>query len=385
MKKLKKQINESFFNPVLHFLPLIVFMVVDDYWGLRAAWFSSLPVVIILFVYVLLAYKKILEWYLFSTLIYLVVAILASVLPYNKLVPEIRFVSLEFILLSVFAVSLLLRKKVESFINNRNKKMLSMVNNLNELFRMIWILGVVIFFFVHIYTFAILFEVSNLLDTLNSIHNAYLFVIFCVLMYELIRVTIIRVRLLREEWWPIVNEQGKMIGSIQHQASLLDENKFMHPVVRVMLVDNNRILLQKRCKIDNFSPGLWDTAISNHVKLSENIEQCIQRTAYERYGLDDIKSVFLSNYIHETAHEFHYAFLFVACRLPYNTINSKFIDQAKWWTLGQIEENLSSGIFTENFVSELDLLKRSGLLDSVQCECDCKLKEVIYNGTKNEN
>jgi len=58
MKKLRQQINESFFNPVLHFLPLIVFMVVYDFWGLNIAWSVSLPVTLLLFVYIFFLYRK---------------------------------------------------------------------------------------------------------------------------------------------------------------------------------------------------------------------------------------------------------------------------------------------------------------------------------------
>ena len=55
-----------------------------------------------------------------------------------------------------------------------------------------------------------------------------------------------------------------------------------------------------------------------------------------------------------------------------------FADQLKWWTQQQIEQELETGIFTDNFKIEYDLLKRSGLLDSGKCECSCKLKETIY-------
>lgn len=65
--------------------------------------------------------------------------------------------------------------------------------------------------------------------------------------------------------------------------------------------------------------------------------------------------------------------------------NKKYIDHAKWWTAKQIEENLESGIFTENFKTEFDLLKRSGLLESVQCECECTLKDVISDSIKKIN
>ena len=377
MKRLRKQINESFFNPVLHFLPLMTFMMVEDFAGLSQAWFVALAVNLLLLVYVFINYRKLFEWFLFSTGIFLSIAAISSVLPIKDLPFEVKKVAIDYVVLTLFAISLAFRKKIESFINVRNIRMMSMVNNLNELFRMIWIVGVLIFVYVHLYTLLIIFKIPDLDNTLNFISSVYLLAFFFVICYEMIRVTLIRIRLLREEWWPIVNEQGKMIGSIHHTTSLQDEKKYMHPIVRVMLIDGNRIFLQKRSENDLVFPGMWDTAVSNHIRMSEKIEHCIQRTANERYGLRDLRPIFLSNYIHESTYEYHYAFLFVACKLPQLAYNPRYIDHAKWWTLAQIEANVDAGIFTENLLTEIELVKRSGLLESGRCECDCRLKQTL--------
>jgi isopentenyldiphosphate isomerase len=63
-----------------------------------------------------------------------------------------------------------------------------------------------------------------------------------------------------------VNEQGKIIGSVQHRTSLNDSNKYTHPIVRVLIIDRGMILLQKRAQDSLIYPGLWDTAITNHVR-----------------------------------------------------------------------------------------------------------------------
>ncbi|MBP7369563.1 MAG: hypothetical protein KA976_07570 [Paludibacteraceae bacterium] len=44
----------------------------------------------------------------------------------------------------------------------------------------------------------------------------------------------------------------------------------------------------------------------------------------------------------------------------------------------RIEENLQEGIFTENFLIEFDLLKKSAVLENNICDCACKLKETIF-------
>lgn len=379
MKRLRKQINETFFNPVIHFLPLIVFMVVNDFWDLKAAWVATLPVVFILFLYIFFFYRKIVQWFVFSVFVVFVVGSFISFFPVEKLPFPIGDVALESAVLIFFILSLIFRSYIEAMLNRRKSKLPPMVNNLNEMFRMLWMFGAVIFIYIHAYLLAASLQVSNLEYTLKFIHDAYLVLFLFVVFYELIRVTLIRVKLLREEWWPILNEKGKMIGSIHNKTSLSDPTKYIHPIIRVMLIEDNRIFLQKRCQQDLVYPGYWDTALSNHVKVNETVEQCISRTANERYGIKDLKPIFLSNYMHETDFEYHYAFLFVACKLPELEHNKDYIDHAKWWTVQQIEDNLSTDIFTENFLSEFELVKRSGLLDTGRCDCECRLKETIQN------
>ena len=381
MKRLRKQINETFFNPVIHFLPLIVFMVVNDFWDLKTAWVATLPVIFVLFLYIYFFYRKIVQWFVFSVFVVFVVGSVISFFPVEKLPSRIGDVALESAVLIFFILSLIFRSYIEAMLNRRKSKLPPMVNNLNEMFRMLWMLGAVIFIYIHAYLVTASLQVSNLDYTLRFIHDAYLVLFLFVVFYELIRVTLIRVKLFREEWWPILNEKGKMIGSIHNKTSLSDPTKYIHPIIRVMLIENNRIFLQKRSQQDLVYPGYWDTALSNHVKVNETVEQCVSRTANERYGIKELKPIFLSNYMHETDVEYHYAFLFVACKLPDLEHNKEYIDHAKWWTVQQIEDNLTTDIFTDNFLSEFELVKRSGLLESGKCECDCRLKEAVLNGS----
>ena len=145
-----------------------------------------------------------------------------------------------------------------------------------------------------------------------------------------------------------------------------------------MVIDNGMIFLQKRAQTDLISPSLWDTAISNHILMNESIDECIDRTIEQRYGIKEIKPIFISNYILEFEKESHYVFLFLTCSLKDIQLNSQFIEHTKWWTPQQIEANIGEGIFSDEFAVEYELLKRSGLLESGKCECQCRLRDEIY-------
>jgi hypothetical protein len=105
----------------------------------------------------------------------------------------------------------------------------------------------------------------------------------------------------------------------------------------------------------------------------------VEKTTAENFLLDNFKYMYLSNYTIDARNERQYAFLFVSCQQIEYNLNPTFSEQTKWWTQNQIEDNLSEGIFTENFMMEFDLLQRSGLLETGKCKCNCKLREAIYS------
>jgi len=380
MQALRKQIKESFFNPILHLLPLLIFLVVDDFYGMTMAWKISFPIASVLLIYIYFVYNRIFNWHLVFTLLFVVISLIAgldTLLPV-KMVNNVLIYKV--VVLASLLVFLLFRKPIHKIISPVISNLIPMSNNFNELYRVIWALFTVLSFYVAAYLVVSLSIRDNALY-LNFLQILYVCVLLFLSLYEILRVQIIRSKLLKEEWWPIVSDQGKIIGSIEHLTSLNDEKKYMHPVVRIHLIDKSMILLKKRPSDDPESPDLWDSSISNHVKMGETIEKCVERSAEEKYALNNFKFMYLSNYSLDGRNEKQYAFLFVSCLQAEYKLNPTTPDQTKWWTPGQIDDNLEEGIFSENFKIEFDLLQRSGLLESGKCECTCRMREVIYQQT----
>ncbi|MDR3654080.1 MAG: NUDIX domain-containing protein [Paludibacter sp.] len=378
MKKLRKQIKESFFNPIFHLLPILLFLVVDDFWGMNIAWKISFPVALILLVYVNFVYNRIFTWHLIFTLLFIVVSVISKliVLIFKSVI--IHDLGDELVIASFFLIFILFRKQIQKVFLRIISYLIPMTNNFEELYRVIWALFIVLTTYISTYVLVHTLVRAEKLYLLQ-LQYIYVGILTFLTIYEILRVQIIRSKLIREEWWPIVSIHGKIIGSIQHLTSLNDEKKYMHPVVRVLLVDKNMVLLKKCNSDDTQSPSMWDTSISNHVKMGETIEQCIDRSAKEKYALSNFKFMYLSNYTVESKNEKQYAFLFVSCLQTEYKLNPEVIEQTKWWTTKQIEDNLQDGIFSENFKIEFDLLSRSGLLENGKCECSCKLRDSIYS------
>ena len=386
MEKLSKQIRESFLNPVLQFLPLLVFLVVEDFFGIGLAWKVSFPVSLILLAYIYFLYNGIFIWHLIFTVVFLLVTVVTAVVELLPLDSSLRLVIPEAVSASFLLGYLVIRKQIQQLITQVMPKLIPMTNNFHELYRVV----------VAVFSVLVSYIAGSLLmnrlglqdaESQNLLIYVYIIIFICLIVYEFLRVQIVRSKLMAEEWWPIVNEQGKIVGNIEHETSLKDDKKYMHPIIRVLLIDKGLVLLQKRSAESIAFPGMWDTAISNHVKMGETIEQCVERTAKERYSIPNLKYMYLANYTGEVKRESYYAFLFVSCQEAEFKLNVEFADQLKWWTQQQIEDNMEAGIFTDIFKTEYDLLQRSGLLETGKCECSCKLKEVIYqqsNGTKKE-
>jgi isopentenyldiphosphate isomerase len=325
-------------------------------------------------------YNRIFTWHLIFTILFFAVGIIASL---ETLLP-VRLVSNELIYEIVVLVSLLFlivfRKQIQKLITGMISGLIPMSNNFNELYRVIKALFIVLLVYI---TASLVVEATIKENSLYLLMLQYIYlgVIVFLSLYEMLRVQLVRSKLLKEEWWPIVSTQGKIIGSIEHLTSLNDEKKYTHPVVHVLLIDKSMVLLKKRPFNDPESPDLWDSSISNHVKIGETIEKCVERSAEEKYALNNFRFMYLSNYSVEGKNEKQYAFLFVSCLQAEYKLNQDNLEQTKWWTQRQIEDNLKDGIFSENFKVEFALLQRSGLLETGKCECSCRMRDVIYQQT----
>ena len=107
MDKLRKHIRESFFNPVLHFLPLLLFLVVDDFYGMFFAWKISFSFALILLLYIYLFYNRIFTWHIIATFIFIsacLIATLEALLPTSLINQEIICETVILIFFAIFII-----------------------------------------------------------------------------------------------------------------------------------------------------------------------------------------------------------------------------------------------------------------------------------------
>jgi len=375
---LKKYISESFFNPILHVLPILAFLLAEDFYGVTKAWIISFPLAILMAGYVLLLYKSILPWYLVSVTVYFIVGVIVTFILLNDVPLPYHVVMGELVALGFMLLLLIFKKLIYKLVVSISSKKLSMENNLNELIRTTNTFSVLFALFSLTYVCVYLFVFNQKSVALTFIYQIYTTLIIMVSLYETIRVMAVRGNLLKEEWLPIVNEYGQEIGSTNYQTSMgNDRQKYLHPVVRVIVLEGNRIFLKKNSCKDDVYPDQWDNAVCAHVRLKETVEDCLKRATAETCGMTDINSVFLANYRIENSCEHQFVHLYISCCSTEGKLAVETKSQVKWWTIQQINAELESGIFTQNFLKEYELLIRSGLIDTGRCQCDCKLRDEI--------
>jgi hypothetical protein len=217
---LKKLIRESFFNPLVHFLPLFVFLIVEETGSTGRAWVYSLPVLILAGGYIRLMYSSLVQWYVVSAAFFVVIALLSTILSLSFPDSSLKPVFTELVMLGLLFVLYLERKLLQRWLTSISSRKFSMMNNLSEMVRFTEILMIFTAVFMTLYLFVSLRAYPRQTETYRFLEQLYVLSLILFSAYQTVRVFAVRNKLMKEEWWPIVNHNGKEIGSIHYESSL---------------------------------------------------------------------------------------------------------------------------------------------------------------------
>lgn len=161
-----------------------------------------------------------------------------------------------------------------------------------------------------------------------------------------------------EEWLPVVEEDGKIIGKAPRSLCHKGE-KILHPVVHLHVFNpNGHIYLQKRPMQKLIQPGKWDTAVGGHISFGEDLETALRREAYEEIGLENFSAKPLGSYRWDSDVESELVYYFISYDFQKIRLHSDEVTEGKFWSPSQIEKQMGQGIFTPNFEYEYQLLKK---------------------------
>lgn len=347
-------------------IPLLVFIVADEIWGMKVGLAVAVSIGIIELFFTWIREKKLDRFVLLDTLLLLLLSAL-SYLFENEIFFKVKPAMIDLVLLALLSLSLFTRIDPLGSMSRRYLSGVKLEGNQKELFRKnLWVMFWIVLFHALLVLWAAFFMSKEIWAFISS------FVLFIMmgiyLGFELIRQKFfIRKRQVSaeaEEWLPMVDEEGRIIGkalrSYCHNGS-----KTLHPVVHLHLLGPYKtIFLQKRATTKLIQPGKWDTAVGGHLAYGETIEDSIRREAREEIGLENFELIPAMKYRWESEIEAELVYSFITSRGIPNAISSDEISEGKFWKYSEIEQYLGKAVFTPNFEHEYRLLKKAGLLHS---------------------
>lgn len=201
-----------------------------------------------------------------------------------------------------------------------------------------------------------------------------LFLLLVIFGYEMFKTQAVVKHLRKEEWLPIVTESGEVTGKIAKSVSMKMKNKFMHPVVRVALIYNGELYLQKRSSDDILNPSSYDYPFEKYMLFNSEINIAVRNSIARSLNLKDLPFSFLLKYVFENEDTKRLVFLFVARIETEEQLQSVSLLNGKFWTEKQIDEGFEDdGLFSECFQMEYEYLKNTVL------RSDQLRREVVNN------
>ena len=156
----------------------------------------------------------------------------------------------------------------------------------------------------------------------------------------------------QEELFPVVDEEGRVTGSIRRGAAH-DGTKILHPVVHLHLWNSRgELYLQKRPSWKDIQPDKWDTATGGHVNYGEEVDAALRREVAEELGVTDYIPKEVGRYVFEGLRERELVYVFETVYDGEVRPATEELAGGSFFSPSSIKERIGTGFFTPNFEEE---------------------------------
>ena len=184
------------------------------------------------------------------------------------------------------------------------------------------------------------------------------------MVYEQIRLSMMKRGLAEEAWLPVVDVKGHVIGRVAYSVSLSAEARhYRHPVVRIAVMHRGMLYLSRRDADRVVSPEAIDHPFCAPILFGHTPEQTVRDLVGRNlFGKSDLKPRLLVRYAFDNERVSRLVSLYVVHLRSESTLDDYTRDrEGKLWTTQQIEDNLRQGLFSEYFEQEYPYLCQTAL------------------------
>ena len=192
--------------------------------------------------------------------------------------------------------------------------------------------------------------------------NLFQIILATLIVIQALRFKLLDKRLRKEEWLPVVTEQGDVQGRVAKSVSQNLKNKFLHPFIRVALIHDGKVYLKERDASRLLDPGKLDYPFEVFMQYNHNLDDAISNMIKKEIKTDNLPVRFLLKYVFENENTKRLIFLYVSVISSEEDFNALNLKNGKLWTPAQIEENIGNDIFCECFELEFEYLKNTVLM-----------------------
>lgn len=350
-------LNKSLLKSILPgLIPLFIFIITDEIWGTKIGLLVALLVGIIELVFTYIKTKRIEKFILTDTLLLIILGVISIILN-NDIFFKLKPALIEAILAIIIGFSAFSSKNLILKMSERYLKNIQVSSSQSELMQNSLRC---IFFITIAHIILIIYSAYFMSKEAWAFISGGLFYILFIgyFLLEFLKNKVKNKNLSKEELLPHIDKEGKVLGvyprSKFHQKG---DQKLLHPVIHVHVFNSKgEIYLQKRPLDKLIQPGKWDTAVGGHISAGEDLQLALVRETKEEIGLENINFQFIKNYVWETDVEKELVYMFFAQTDKTPIPNKTELDEGKFWSKNEINNNLSEDIFTPNFIYEFKML-----------------------------
>lgn len=341
------------------FLPLFIFIAADEIWGTEIGLIVAIVFGVGQLIFTYFKEKRLDRFTLLDTALIIVMGGI-SLSFNNDIFFKLKPALIEIILCIILGISVFTPANIMFAMSKRYMGDIQFNKSQENLMKQSLLMMFIIF---SVHTALVVYSAFYMSkETWAFISGGLFYILFGVYaLIEFIRAKIKKKKRMSEEWVPLVDEKGKIIG--QAPRSEVHKNKdLLHPVVHLHVINKKGdVYLQKRPMTKDTQPGKWDTAVGGHVSINETIEQALTREAKEEIGIDLTNANPFVQYVWKSDVESELVFSFITINYGPLFPDKKEVEEGKFWIVKEIKQNIGKGIFTPNFEYEFEMLQKKVL------------------------